>query len=82
MSHKDILVFLYILNKVFQLNGDIVIYNIKRRGRDSNPRSLSESLVFKTSSLNHSDTSPYAFTKYCFVKRKIYSITISINCQH
>ncbi len=29
-----------------------------RRGWDSNPRSLSESLVFKTSSLNHSDTSP------------------------
>ena len=32
---------------------------IWRRGWDSNPRSLSESLVFKTSSLNHSDTSPY-----------------------
>ncbi len=31
---------------------------IKRRRWDSNPRSLSESLVFKTSSLNHSDTSP------------------------
>lgn len=30
----------------------------KRRRWDSNPRSLSESLVFKTSSLNHSDTSP------------------------
>ena len=29
-----------------------------RRGWDSNPRPLSESLVFKTSSLNHSDTSP------------------------
>ena len=32
--------------------------NGKRRRWDSNPRSLSESLVFKTSSLNHSDTSP------------------------
>ena len=30
----------------------------KRRRWDSNPRPLSESLVFKTSSLNHSDTSP------------------------
>ena len=29
-----------------------------RRGRDSNPWSLAGSLVFKTSSLNHSDTSP------------------------
>ena len=29
-----------------------------RRGWDSNPRPLSESLVFKTSSLNRSDTSP------------------------
>ena len=32
----------------------------KRRRWDSNPRPLSESLVFKTSSLNHSDTSPHA----------------------
>ena len=30
-----------------------------RRRRDSNPRPLSESLVFETSSLSHSDTSPY-----------------------
>ena len=30
----------------------------KRRVWDSNPRFLSESLVFKTSSLNHSDNSP------------------------
>ena len=30
-----------------------------RRGRDSNSWSLAGSLVFKTSSLNHSDTSPY-----------------------
>ena len=29
-----------------------------RREWDSNPRPLAESLVFKTSSLNHSDTSP------------------------
>ena len=29
-----------------------------RRGRDSNSWFLAESLVFKTSSLNHSDTSP------------------------
>ncbi len=29
-----------------------------RRVRDSNPRFLSESLVFKTSSLNRSDNSP------------------------
>ena len=34
----------------------------QRRRWDSNPRPLSESLVFKTSSLNHSDTSP----KQCF----------------
>ena len=32
-----------------------------RRGWDSNPRPLSESLVFKTSSLNHSDTSPLRY---------------------
>ena len=31
-----------------------------RRVRDSNPRFLSESLVFKTSSLNRSDNSPCA----------------------
>ncbi len=30
----------------------------ERRRWDSNPRPLAESLVFKTSSLNHSDTSP------------------------
>ena len=30
-----------------------------RRERDSNPRCLSASLVFKTSSINHSDISPY-----------------------
>ncbi len=32
-----------------------------RRVRDSNPRFLSESLVFKTSSLNHSDNSPCCY---------------------
>ena len=37
-----------------------LIFNCKyqRRRWDSNPRSLSESPVFKTGSLNHSDTSP------------------------
>ena len=30
-----------------------------RRERDSNPRCLSASLVFRTSSINHSDISPY-----------------------
>ena len=39
-----------------------MLYALKRRRWDSNPRPLSESLVFKTSSLNHSDTSP----KQCF----------------
>lgn len=33
-------------------------FAIWRRGRDSNSWSLAGSLVFKTSSLNHSDTSP------------------------
>ena len=43
-------------------------YNIKwRRGWDSNPRSLARSLVFKTSSLNHSDTSPMAFTNIIII---------------
>ena len=32
-----------------------------RRVRDSNPRFLSESLVFKTSSLNRSDNSPWTY---------------------
>ena len=35
-----------------------------RRGRDSNPRSLAGSLVFKTSSINHSDTPPCPARKY------------------
>lgn len=39
------------------------IKKIKRRRWDSNPRSLSESLVFKTSPLNHSGNSP----KQCLI---------------
>ncbi len=38
---------------------DGAIWACWRRGWDSNPRCRSASLVFKTSSLNHSDTSPY-----------------------
>ena len=34
------------------------VLSLWRRGWDSNPRSLSGSLVFKTSSINRSDTSP------------------------
>ena len=53
---------------LLQLN-KIKIYNMvkyhKRRRWDSNPRPLSESPVFKTGSLNHSDTSPKtAWTVY------------------
>ena len=36
----------------------VLIVFLWRRGWDSNPRPLSESLVFKTSSLNRSDTPP------------------------
>ena len=36
-------------------------YYFWRRVRDSNPRFLSESLVFKTSSLNRSDNSPWTY---------------------
>ena len=50
--------------------------NCNRRGWDSNPRSLSRSLVFKTSSLNRSDTSPYLL-----LKRKSYSIINQRCCQ-
>ena len=39
----------------------------KRRGWDSNPRFLSESLVFKTSSLNRSDTSPNLLSIRCYL---------------
>ena len=38
-----------------------------RRGRDSNPWSLAGSLVFKTSSLNHSDTSPNRIASCDFI---------------
>ena len=53
---------------LLQLN-KFKIYNMvkyhKRRRWDSNPRPLSESPVFKTGSLNHSDTSPKtAWTVY------------------
>ena len=40
-----------------------------RRVRDSNPRFLSESLVFKTSSLNRSDNSPGGLNHTIFVLR-------------
>ena len=48
------------LNSIFRQQKSVQpeLYALKRRRWDSNPRSLSESLVFKTSSLNHSDTSP------------------------
>ena len=45
----------------FSMLDDYDLYmngKIERREWDSNPRPLSESLVFKTSSLNRSDTSP------------------------
>ena len=38
-----------------------------RRGRDSNSWSLAGSLVFKTSSLNHSDISPYCRLSYATI---------------
>ena len=46
-----------------------------RRGRDSNPRHLSVSLVFKTSSINHSDTSPY--WEYTIVVKQLWNL-----CKH
>ena len=42
-----------------------------RRVRDSNPRILSESLVFKTSSLNRSDNSPGLFKKSPSIKDEL-----------
>ena len=51
-----------------------------RRGWDSNPRPLSESLVFKTSSLNHSDTSPQKYTFHFSCSRL--SRTIDIIHRH
>ena len=52
-----------------------------RRRWDSNPRYLSVSLVFKTSSLNHSDTSPYVFILFRSRKRLTYIITSICICQ-
>ena len=52
-----------------------------RRGWDSNPRYLSVSLVFKTSSLNRSDTSPQIFY-FLVVCDDIYFIIYSLSCQH
>ena len=56
----------------------------RRRERDSNPRPLSESLVFKTSSLNHSDISPVLFSVFprrALSRRKKYSSTSLPICQ-
>ena len=44
-----------------------------RRGRDSNSWSLAGSLVFKTSSLNHSDTSPFQRDLYYSTKHRTLS---------
>ncbi len=52
-----------------------------RRGWDSNPRYLSVSLVFKTSSLNRSDTSPQIFY-FPVVCDDIYFIIYKFFCQH
>ena len=41
-----------------------------RRGRDSNPWSLARSLVFKTSSINHSDTPPWSVPQKCFSSKR------------
>ena len=46
------------LDTCFDTHGIKIGVQLWRRVRDSNPRFLSESLVFKTSSLNHSDNSP------------------------
>lgn len=40
-------------------SANLTYFKLWRRGWDSNPRPLAESLVFKTSSLNRSDISPY-----------------------
>ena len=49
------------------LQAKLDVCNLWRRGWDSNPRPLSESLVFKTSSLNHSDTSPHMSSTYVYI---------------
>ena len=41
--------------------------NLWRKGWDSNPRCVAASLVFKTSSLNHSDISPYCRLSYATI---------------
>ena len=51
-----------------------------RREWDSNPRSLPESLVFKTSSLNHSDNSP-CVSVACLSSDLDYYILPSTGCQ-
>lgn len=43
----------------------------QRRRWDSNPRSLSESPVFKTGSLNHSDTSPKQLSDSFIITRRL-----------
>ena len=48
---------------------DIIGLTTKRRRWDSNPRPLSESPVFKTGSLNHSDTSPRLLEQYIILHR-------------
>ena len=48
-----------------------VIHYSKRRRWDSNPRSLSESPVFKTGSLNHSDTSPKQLSDSFIITRRL-----------
>ena len=52
-----------------------------RREWDSNPRPLAGSLVFKTSSLNHSDTSPYAHLAFQHFSKIYFNTSFSI-CQH
>ena len=49
-----------------------------RRGWDSNPRPLAESPVFKTGSLNHSDTSP----ELLFSNQLLYHTLFYFICQH
>ena len=60
---------------------DFLFKQMIRRRWDSNPRYLSVSLVFKTSSLNHSDTSPYVFILFRSRKRLTYIITSICICQ-
>ncbi len=57
-SHKRYLIVEIGLKKTTQKAKVVMRLNLKRRMRDSNPRSLAGSLVFKTSALNHSANSP------------------------